>query len=90
MRKMCHPTGLFSGLLMLCIATIGCGGKISTRARKLTSINVFPVTATVDHIAVPPGNTQHFDAFDSSSTPGCVTAQGNLTTATAQSQIPPI
>jgi hypothetical protein len=78
MRKLCHPAGLF----LLYVVTLGCGGKNSTPACKLTSINVSPVTATVDHIAAAPGNTQHFDAFDSSSTPGCVTAQGNLTTAT--------
>jgi hypothetical protein len=84
MRKMCHPAGLFFGLLILCVATIGCGGKSSTPACKLTAINVFPKTATVDHTAVAPGNAQHFDAFASSSTPalGCFEALGSLQNAT--------
>lgn len=34
-------------------------------------MNVFPKTATVDHTAAAPGNTQHFDAFQSSAPPGC-------------------
>jgi hypothetical protein len=59
----------------------GCGGN-SAPACKLTAINVFPKTATVDHTAVAPGNTQHFDAFAASASPGCVVAQGNLKIAT--------
>lgn len=71
---------LFAGLCLLCFATIGCGGK-STVVCNLTAINVFPKTATVDHTAVAPGNTQHFDAFAATATPGCFVTLGNLTTA---------
>ena len=61
-------------------AMTGCGGN-SVTACKLTAINVFPKTSTADHTAVAPGNTQHFDAFAASVTPGCVVTQSNLTTA---------
>jgi hypothetical protein len=80
MHTVFHPAGLFSGLFLLYLATTGCGGKSSTRVCKLTAISVSPRTATVDHTIAPPGNTQHFDGFDSSSTPGCFAVQGNLTT----------
>lgn len=63
------------------VAMVGCGGN-SAPACKITAINVFPATATISHTAVPPGNTQHFDAFASAGTPGCVFTQSNLTTAT--------
>jgi hypothetical protein len=82
MPKTFHRTGLFSGMFLLYAAITGCGGKSSTPLCKLTAISVSPNTAMVNHLAASPGNTQHFDAFDSSSTPGCVVVQGNLTTAT--------
>jgi hypothetical protein len=69
------------GLFFLGVAFIGCGGS-SSPVCKLTAINVFPKTATVDHTAAAPGNTQHFDAFDATSIPGCVHTLSNLTTAT--------
>lgn len=65
---------VFAGLL-------GCGGKTTTMC-KITAFGISPATATVSHTAPPPGNTQHFDAFESAATPGCVFAQSNLTTAT--------
>lgn len=75
---------LFAGLCLLYFSIIGCGGKgsITSPACKLTAINVFPASATINHSAVPPGNTQHFDAFASAGTQGCVFTQSNLTTAT--------
>ena len=69
------------GWFFLGVACIGCAGS-SSPACKLTAINVSPKTAIVDHTVAAPGNTQHFDAFDSSSTPGCAHTLSNLTTAT--------
>jgi hypothetical protein len=66
---------------MFFVSVVGCGGN-SAPACKLTAINVSPASATISHTAPPPGNTQHFDAFASAVTPGCVVAQSNLTTAT--------
>ncbi len=74
--------GLFAGICLL-FATMGCGGKSPiTLACKITAINVSPASATISHTAPPPGNTQHFDAFASAVTPGCVVSQSNLTTGT--------
>jgi hypothetical protein len=81
MREFCHRAYPFSVLFMFFVAIVGCGGNSAT-ACKLTAINVSPASATISHTAAPPGNTQHFDAFEASGTPGCVFAQGNLTTAT--------
>jgi hypothetical protein len=75
--------GLFAGICLLYIATLGCGGKSPiTLACKITAINVSPASATVSHTAAPPGYTQHFDVFASAVTPGCVVSQSNLTTGT--------
>jgi hypothetical protein len=59
----------------------GCGGKTTTMC-KINSINVSPATATVNHAAAPPANTQHFDAFIASEPSGCGFILSNLTTAT--------
>src|SRR6478672_12461143 len=73
-------------LVVLCLlyfATMGCGGPSPiTLACKITAINVSPASVTISHTAPPPGNTQHFDAFASAVTPGCLFAQSNLTSAT--------
>jgi hypothetical protein len=83
MSHMPRSTGLFAGACLLYFATMGCGGKSPiTLACKITAINVFPTSATISHTAPSPGNTQHFDAFASAVTPGCVLSQGNLTTGT--------
>jgi len=68
------PCFLFTVLL-------GCGGKSATVC-KINSINVSPATATVNHAAAPPANTQHFDAFIASEPSGCAFILSNLTTAT--------
>jgi hypothetical protein len=82
MGDICRGKFLFAGLCLLYFATLGCGGKSPIiLACKITAVNVFPSSATVSHTAPPPGNTQHFDAFASAVTPGCVVSQGNLTTA---------
>jgi hypothetical protein len=60
-----------------CFALCGCGGNTSSACKTL-AINVSPATASVDHTAAPPGNTQHFDAFIAKSTPGCVHITGNI------------
>jgi hypothetical protein len=65
----------------LFIVLLGCGGK-STTVCKINSINVSPATATVNHAAAPPANTQHFDAFIASEPSGCAFILSNLTTAT--------
>lgn len=84
MRNARRSKVLIAGLCLVYFSTMGCGGKSSTPVCKLTAINVSPGTATINHTAVPPGNTQHFDAFAASSTPvlGCFEALGNLQTAT--------
>ena len=71
------------GLIPCClfIVLLGCGGK-STTVCKINSINVFPVSATVNHAAAPPGNTQHFDAFIASEPSGCGFILSNLSNAT--------
>ena len=80
MRDSCRHTGRVSMFVFL-VAIVGCGGN-SAPACKLTAINVFPATATISHAAPVPGNTQHFDAFTASASPGCAVALSNLTTAT--------
>ncbi|HSS96260.1 MAG TPA: hypothetical protein VLK33_04490 [Terriglobales bacterium] len=80
-----NSKGLFAGACLLSFITMGCGGKSSsTPACKLLAINVSPASATVNHSAAAPGNTQHFDAFASASTPvlGCFEALGSLQSAT--------
>jgi len=75
--------GLFAGLCLLYLATVGCGGPSPiTLACKITAINVSPASATVSHAAPPPGNTQHFNAFASAVTSGCAVSQSNLTNGT--------
>ena len=68
--------------LSLGLSVLGCGGSSSMPVCKLTTISVFPASVVVDHNAPPPGNTQHFDAFNTTSIPGCVHTLGNLTNAT--------
>ena len=85
MGDICRGKFLFAGFCLLYVSTMGCGGKSSsTPACKLLAINVSPASATINHSAVAPGNTQHFDAFASASTPalGCFEALGSLQTAT--------
>ncbi len=76
---------LLAGACLISFVAMGCGGKSSTTpACKLAAINVSPASATINHSAIAPGNTQHFDAFASASTPvlGCFEALGSLQTAT--------
>lgn len=47
---------------ILCFVLAGCGGNTSNRCF-IGSITVSPRSATVDHTAAPPGNTQQFAAF---------------------------
>jgi hypothetical protein len=84
LRFYSQPARRFSTLFLLFLPLVGCGSKSSTPVCKLGAINVFPATATINHTAVAPGNTQHFDAFASASTPvlGCFEALGSLQTAT--------
>ena len=41
----------------------GCGGKIQASNCTVTGIKVTPATATADHTAAAPMNSQHFTAF---------------------------
>jgi hypothetical protein len=65
-------------LTLVCCAMSACGGNTTGSQCNVLSINVSPATATADHIAAPPGNTQHFDAFIGSVPPGCFFITGNL------------
>jgi hypothetical protein len=70
-------------LLAFSPVVIGCGGSATPApACFITGMNVFPKTATVDHTAASPGNTQHFDAFQSSAPSGCAFALSSLQTVT--------
>ena len=72
-------------LLLLVLASVlgGCGGSYNNPAPAcfITGINVSPQTATVNHAAAAPGNTQHFDAFQSSAPPGCAFTAASLQNA---------
>jgi hypothetical protein len=61
-----------------CFAIFGCGGNTTTTGCKILAINVSPATATADHAAAPPGNTQHFNAFIAKVPPGCSFITGNI------------
>ena len=62
-----------------CFAISGCGGQTSSSSScQILAINVSPATATVDHAAAPPANTQHFDAFIAKAPPGCAFITGNV------------
>jgi hypothetical protein len=65
-----------------CFAVSSCGGTTSDDPCKILSIDVSPSSATVDHAAPPPGNTQHFDAFIGKVPPGCSFITGNIFDAT--------
>ena len=78
LRACCRVNWLLA--LGFCLGVAGCGG--STPVCKLTTISVSPASAVVDHNAAAPGSTQHFDAFDATSTPGCAHTLSNLTNAT--------
>lgn len=69
---------LLAAFTVLCFALAGCGGDTNNRCF-IGSITVSPGSATVDHAAAPPGNTQQFAAFAGSVPQGCAVAQSNLT-----------
>jgi hypothetical protein len=78
-----HLQRRFLALSILgCFAVTSCGGTTSNDPCKILSINVSPSSATVDHKAPPPGNTQHFDAFIGKVPPGCSFITGNIFDAT--------
>jgi len=72
-------------LLLLVSASVlgGCGGSYNNPAPAcfINGINVSPQTATVNHAAAAPGNTEHFDAFQSSAPPGCAFTAASLQNA---------
>jgi hypothetical protein len=77
---------MIASVLVLCTSALflllvdGCGG--GTGKCSLSSISVSPATATADHLAVSPTNSQRFLAFGSGLPSGCVSTQSNLTNVT--------
>lgn len=70
-------------LFMATLWFVGCGGSAnSSTACSITTIKVSPGTATVDHAASAPGNTQNFDAFQTAASSGCNFTQASLQNAT--------
>jgi hypothetical protein len=67
--------------LIVLSAAIGCGGINSSNQCFITAIKVFPQTATVDHTATPPGNSQVFDAFQAGAPSGCAFTAAQLQNA---------
>ena len=58
-------------LAMVLVSTIGCGGTSSPDCGA-NGLNVTPVSATVNHAAAPPGNSETFSAsFLFKTNPGC-------------------
>ncbi len=58
--------GVCLGVTLL--STMGCGGS----GCGVSGLNVGPATATADHTAAAPGNSQTFsDSFQSKNNPGC-------------------
>lgn len=55
------------------LATVGCGGQgFAPPSCGVTGLNVTPSTATADHAAAAPGNSQIFGAsFQFKNNPGC-------------------
>lgn len=70
------------GLLMM-LLVIGCGGSTnSSTGCSLSAITVSPQSATVDHLAATPANSQVFLAFAQASQPsGCVFTTGAIQNA---------
>lgn len=73
---------LFSLLFLALLFAVGCGTGSGSGACFITAINVSPATATVDHAAPSPANSQLFDAFQTSAPSGCAFTQANLQNAT--------
>jgi len=58
------------------LATVGCGGNGDCG---VTGLNVAPSTATADHAAAAPGNSQTYNAsFQFKNNPGCVAVTATL------------
>lgn len=58
-------------LSMAFVSIIGCGGTSSPDCG-VSGLNVTPASATVNHVAAPPGNSQVFSAsFQFKNNPGC-------------------
>ena len=70
-----------AAVLFVLSAALGCGGVGSSNQCFVTAIKVFPQTATVDHTATPPANSQVFNAFQTGAPSGCAFTQANLQTA---------
>lgn len=61
---------------------IGCGGSPQGASCAITAIHISPATATANHAAASPANSQHFDAFVSSASNGCSIQLSALSNAT--------
>ena len=72
--KLTYIAALLVSLLIASLL-LGCGNSRSS-CSQIAALNVSPATATADHSAAPPGNTQQFLAFEVAP-PGCVTTQSS-------------
>jgi hypothetical protein len=68
-------------LLLLASGLAGCGGTTTPKCGDIVQITVTPETATVDHTAAPPANSQQFRAFDVPPA-GCSPRISSLSSAT--------
>ncbi|PYX98055.1 MAG: hypothetical protein DMG63_12815 [Acidobacteria bacterium] len=69
------------GSLLLTAILSGCGGKTSQDCA-FTTLNVIPQSASADHTASPPANSQQFLAFGAGLPSGCVSILSNLLNVT--------
>jgi hypothetical protein len=69
-------------ILLVLLAVVGCGGSPKSPGCFITGMNVSPATATVNHVAAAPGNSQQFAAFETSAPDGCAFALSSLQTVT--------
>ena len=72
---------IFAVSIICALAAMGCGGSSgdpSDPCSPIPGLRITPQTATIDHNAAPPGNSEHFFAFAVAS-PGCAVPLVNLT-----------
>ncbi len=78
MIVMSRPTCLLIALLAAATLLLGCDAVVSVTCFT-SGLNVSPASATLDHTALPPANSQLFVAFPQASS-GCVAILSNLNT----------
>lgn len=72
-----------AALFLLLSFVVGCGSTITISGGLcfITAVKVSPQTATVDHTAAPPGNSQQFAVFQIGAPDGCAITAANLQNA---------